>query len=134
MIELKSIGHLFDTKTGMLYPQNANGTADMANGIGALEATLEGLSLEDHDIVFDHKRKYEVVLNGQKFTRTTNRTYATAGAYVADGRVMKPSWAGIGLTPKPNGQFVPGAKYVSAPVRVVKRWMPVLDSEGNQVR
>ena len=134
MIELKSIGHLFDTKTGIMYPQNANGTPDMANGIGALEATLEGLSLEDHDIVFDHKRKYEVILDGQKFTRTTNRTYATAGAYVVDGKVMKPSWAGIGLTPKPNGQSVPGAKYVSAPVRVVKRWMPVKDLEGNIVR
>ena len=132
LIEIKSIGHLYNPSTGMLYPQFENGQPDMDNGIDRDEITGESLSLDDMDLIFDHKRKYEVTIMGQTFTRTTHNKYATAGVYVRDGKIVSrnPSYAGPGKTPNPNGS----GWLVVEPVKVVKRWMPVLNIDGNQVR
>ena len=65
------------------------------------------------------KTKYEVTILGQKFYRTTWNEYATAGVYVRDGEIVcKPSWAGPGRTPRPNGS----GTLVTAPAVVVKTW------------
>lgn len=131
LIEIKSIGHLFNPSTGMLYPQFENGRPDMDNGILKSEISTEGLTLDDIDFIFDHKRKYEVTIMGQTYTRTTCNKYATAGVYVRDGEIVcKPSYAGPGRTPNPNGS----GTLVVEPVKVIKRWSPVLDVDGNQVR
>jgi len=56
LIVLESVGSVFDTKKGIIYPQNADGSYDkeMSISIDEEEVSLdwwESLSLEDFNIV-----------------------------------------------------------------------------------